>query len=135
MLACGAALGRVLAGSEGGLPLSPPWALLLSGELGAGKTTLTRGLVSGLPGGEAVRVAYVAARFAAKEAAAKALGTGFRDGLTFQCLEVRSLPSGKPELALLDRGQELADALGATGAHLSLTHGRDTACAVVVLER
>ncbi|GAB7080688.1 hypothetical protein JCM14635_23610 [Megalodesulfovibrio paquesii] len=57
MLACGAALGRVLAGSEGGLPLSPPWALLLSGELGAGKTTLTRGLVSGLPGGEAAQVA------------------------------------------------------------------------------
>ncbi|GAB7080682.1 holo-[acyl-carrier-protein] synthase [Megalodesulfovibrio paquesii] len=97
---------------------------------------LTPGEYAGLPNGcEAVRVAYVAARFAAKEAAAKALGTGFRDGLTFQCLEVRSLPSGKPELALLDRGQELADALGATGAHLSLTHGRDTACAVVVLER
>ena len=97
---------------------------------------LTTTEYEGLPQGcDAVRTAYVAARFAAKEAAAKALGTGFRDGLTFHSLEIRSLPSGKPELALLDRGQELAALLGVTGSHVSLTHGRDTACAVVVLER
>ncbi|MCA1945886.1 MAG: holo-[acyl-carrier-protein] synthase [Desulfovibrio sp.] len=92
--------------------------------------------LDGLPNAcDAVQTAYVAARFAAKEAAAKALGTGFREGVTFQSMEIRPLPSGKPELALLGRGQELATAMGVTGAHVSLTHGRDTACAVVVLER
>lgn len=79
-------------------------------------------------------VAYVAARFAAKEAAAKALGTGFREGVLFKTIEVRPLPSGKPELCLYDGALAVFQALGATRAHLSLTHGRDTAAAVVVLE-
>ena len=92
--------------------------------------------LEGLPQAcDTVQTAYVAARFAAKEAAAKALGTGFRDGISFHSMEIRPLPSGKPELILLGRGQELAAEMGVTGAHVSLTHGRDTACAVVVLER
>ncbi|OIN99235.1 MAG: holo-[acyl-carrier-protein] synthase [Desulfovibrionaceae bacterium CG1_02_65_16] len=78
--------------------------------------------------------AYVAARFAAKEACAKALGTGFADGVTLHGIEVRNLPSGAPTLALHGRALELARAMGATRLHLSLTHGRDTAAAVVILE-
>ena len=77
---------------------------------------------------------YVAARFAAKEACAKALGTGFAQGVTMRSIEVRSLPSGAPSLVLFGRARELADEMGATRLHLSLTHGRDVAAAVVILE-
>jgi holo-[acyl-carrier protein] synthase len=78
--------------------------------------------------------AYIAARFAAKEACAKALGTGFADGVTMHTIEVRRQPSGAPALHLSGRADELARARGAVRAHLSLTHGRDVAAAVVVLE-
>lgn len=89
----------------------------------------------GLPmGHEKTRLAYVAARFAAKEAASKALGTGFRRGVSLQTAEVRPLPSGKPELALLGPALDVAAELGVSSSHLSLTHGRDIAAAVVVLE-
>ena len=88
-----------------------------------------------LPGVLALnRVPFLAARFAAKEAASKALGTGFRQGVGLQTLEVRSLPSGKPVLHLLGPAQDLARTLGVTSTHISLTHGRDVAAAVVVLE-
>jgi len=79
-------------------------------------------------------VPFVAARFAAKEAASKALGTGFRQGVHLRTLEVRDLPSGKPEIHFLGAALERFEALGASGAHISLTHGRDTAAAVVVIE-
>lgn len=78
--------------------------------------------------------AYLAARFAAKEACAKALGTGFADGVTLHDMEVSRLASGAPQLALSGRAAEVAKALGATRLHLSITHGRDTAAAVVILE-
>ena len=86
------------------------------------------------PAANALRVPFLAARFAAKEAAAKALGTGFREGVHFRNLEVRSLPSGKPTLSLLDTAQALAASLGVRSTHISLTHGRDIAAAVVILE-
>lgn len=79
-------------------------------------------------------VPFVAARFAAKEAASKALGTGFRHGVGMRTLEVRDLPSGKPEIHFLGPALERFQALGAVNAHLSLTHGRDVAAAVVVIE-
>jgi len=79
-------------------------------------------------------VAFLAARFAAKEAAAKALGTGFRRGVGFRNIEVRHLPSGKPTLMLYGASLEIAESLGASAFHISLTHGRDVAAAVVVLE-
>jgi holo-[acyl-carrier-protein] synthase len=93
-----------------------------------------------LTGAEAANVpqvnaeAYVAARFAAKEACAKALGTGFAQGVTMHSIEVRTLASGAPSLVLSGRALELAEAMGATRLHLSLTHGREVAAAVVVLE-
>ena len=80
-------------------------------------------------------VAYVAARFAAKEAASKALGTGFSNGVSARTIGVVGGERRKPELALLGPARERADELGVTAMHVSLTHGRDVACAVVVLER
>jgi holo-[acyl-carrier protein] synthase len=79
-------------------------------------------------------VAYLAARFAAKEAAVKALGTGFTQGIQFQDIEINSESSGKPVLVLHNKAAEVADTLSATNYHVSLTHGRDTASAVVILE-
>lgn len=78
--------------------------------------------------------AYVAARFAAKEAAVKALGTGFSQGIGLQHIEVQKLPSGQPLLLLSGPAAARCAALGATRIHLSLTHGRETAAAVVILE-
>ena len=77
---------------------------------------------------------YIAGRFAAKEAAVKALGTGFAEGIGPRDVAVRSLPSGKPELVLSGKAREKADALGAKKLHLTLTHTRDNAAAVVILE-
>ena len=75
-----------------------------------------------------------AARFAAKEAGAKALGTGISHGVSWQEFEVLRARSGKPSMVLHGRARELADRLGVTGIALSITHSRDTAMAVVLLE-
>lgn len=77
---------------------------------------------------------YLASRFAAKEAASKALGTGFRDGLWFTDIEVTAGALGKPSLLLTGKARERAAELGVTHIHVTLTHGRDVAAAVVVLE-
>jgi len=93
---------------------------------------LTDGELAQLPGRNPVP--RLAALFAAKEAAVKALGTGFAQGVHYKCVEVLHAPSGKPEIRLLGRGREVGDAMGATTAHVSLTHSRDTAAATVILE-
>lgn len=80
-------------------------------------------------------VPRVAARFAAKEAGVKALGTGFSAGIGPRDIRVLSLPSGQPSIAFHGKALEHAEALGVHAAHVSISHGRDTACAVVVLER
>lgn len=79
-------------------------------------------------------VAYLASRFAAKEAAVKALGTGFSQGITFHDIEILSEPSGRPLLHLHNQARQRAEALGVRQTHLSISHGRDNAVAVVVLE-
>jgi holo-[acyl-carrier protein] synthase len=75
-----------------------------------------------------------AARFAAKEAGAKALGTGISHGVGWLELEVAREPSGKPRLELTGRAAEWARHLGVVRTSLSLTHSRDVALAVVVME-
>jgi len=77
---------------------------------------------------------WLAARFAAKEAAAKALGTGFAQGVTFPDIEIVSEASGKPSIRFSGAARVRAMALGVTHSHVSLTHGRNTAAAVVALE-
>ena len=75
-----------------------------------------------------------AARFAANEAGAKALGTGISRGVTWKELEVRREENGRPTLHLSGRAAELAGAMGVRRMQLSLTHSRELAMAVVVVE-
>ena len=75
---------------------------------------------------------HVAGRFAAKEAAMKALGLGWR-GLAFRDIEIGRDGRGKPRLALHGGALERARALGVLQTEVSITHGRDIAAAVVAL--
>jgi holo-[acyl-carrier protein] synthase len=75
-----------------------------------------------------------AARFAAKEAGAKALGTGISRGVSWKEFEVSREASGRPTLHLSGRAAELAEVMGVKRVQLSLTHSRELALAVVVIE-
>ncbi len=75
-----------------------------------------------------------AARFAAKEAGAKALGTGISRGVGWKDIEVRRSPGDRPRLIWSGRAAERARELGVARAELSLTHSRDLAMAFVVVE-
>jgi len=75
-----------------------------------------------------------AARFAAKEAGAKALGTGIQHGVTWKELEVRRQPGHRPTLHLTGRALEFAKRLGVVHVSLSLTHTATLAMASVQLE-
>jgi holo-[acyl-carrier protein] synthase len=75
-----------------------------------------------------------AARFAAKEAGAKALGTGISRGVSWKEIEVRREPGERPTLHWSGRAAERAEAMGVVRTELSLTHSRSTAMALVVLE-
>ena len=76
----------------------------------------------------------LAARFAAKEACLKALGTGWAGGVSFLQVEVQRDAAGRPSLRLHGRAAETAAGLGVTATHLSLSHQPSVAVAVVVLE-
>jgi holo-[acyl-carrier protein] synthase len=78
---------------------------------------------------------HFAARFAAKEAFLKALGTGLSGGLSWKDVEVVNNEAGMPTLRLNGKARLLADELGLTGLHVSLTHVKDTAAAVVIIEK
>ena len=77
------------------------------------------------------RVNELAARFAAKEAISKALGTGIR-GLAWRDMEILPDPLGKPTVTLHDRARVRAASLGLTSFAISLSHSRDNAIAMVV---
>ncbi len=83
---------------------------------------------------KANRYERYAARFAAKEAGMKAIGTGWRRGVTFQDFEVANLPSGRPTLRLHGRAAEIAAEMGVKNIALSLTHTTENGMAFVVLE-
>jgi holo-[acyl-carrier protein] synthase len=76
----------------------------------------------------------LAARFAAKEAGMKAIGTGWNLGVTWQDFEVVNEPSGKPVLHLSGVAKRIAARLGVTKISLSITHTSQIAFAVVILE-
>lgn len=84
--------------------------------------------------GVALKIAYLAKRFAAKEAAAKALGTGIGQGVSWQHIEVANDALGAPILVLHDAALARARLLGAGRFHLSLSDERAFAVAFVVLE-
>ncbi|HXW16649.1 MAG TPA: holo-ACP synthase [Terriglobia bacterium] len=75
-----------------------------------------------------------AARFAAKEAAFKALGTGWRKGIRWLDVEVIHQPSGKPELVLTGRAQEMARELRVTRMSISISHSDRYVMAQVIFE-
>ena len=79
-------------------------------------------------------IAYIAGRFAAKEAAVKALGTGFSQGIGLLDVEVLRSPTGQPRLLLHGAARQRAEAMGMRTAHISISHDRNAAVAVVVLE-
>lgn len=75
-----------------------------------------------------------AARFAAKEAGMKAIGTGWRRGVTWQDFEVANLPSGRPTLRLTGVAAQVAERMGVKRVSLSLTHTTQNGMAFVILE-
>ncbi len=83
---------------------------------------------------KANRYERYAARFAAKEAGMKAIGTGWRRGVRWQDFEVANLPSGKPTLKLHGAAAQVAARLGVKAIALSLTHTKHLALAHVILE-
>ena len=75
-----------------------------------------------------------AGRFAAKEAAMKALGTGWRRGVRWRDIEVIRERSGKPSLALIGAAKRIAEELGAKIIFLTITHSGNLALAEVIFE-
>ena len=76
----------------------------------------------------------LAARFAAKEAGMKAIGTGLRHGVTWQDVEVLRMPGQRPILKFSGKAAEFAAQLGCKRTHLSLSHTKEQAIAHVILE-
>ena len=83
---------------------------------------------------KANRFERYAARFAAKEAGMKAIGTGWKRGVTWRDFEVANLPSGKPTLRLHGVAAEIASKLGVRNISLSITHTAELGMAHVILE-
>ena len=83
---------------------------------------------------KANRFERYAARFAAKEAGMKAIGTGWKRGVRWQDFEVANLPSGKPTLRLHGVAAEVAERLRVRSVSLSLTHTAELGMAHVILE-
>ena len=79
-------------------------------------------------------VRFLAKRFAVKEAAAKALGTGIRNGLAFNQFEVYNDELGKPKLRLWGEANLLAERMGVSAIHVTLADERHYACATVIVE-
>jgi len=78
---------------------------------------------------------HLAARFAAKESCLKALGTGWRAGISWRDMEVVPDEFGRPDLHLSGRAAEIASAKQVDSIHLSYSHDGDYAVATVILER
>src|SRR5438270_12701853 len=76
----------------------------------------------------------LAARFAAKEAGMKAIGTGLRYGVTWQDVEVVRLPRQRPMLEFHGKAADFAARIGCKRTHLSLSHTKEQAIAYVILE-
>src|SRR6202030_4865555 len=83
---------------------------------------------------KANRVERYAARFAAKEAAMKALGTGWSRGVRWRDCEVASLPGGRPTIVLAGEARNIADRLDVKRISLSITHTQEQALAQVIFE-
>ena len=78
---------------------------------------------------------HFAARFAAKEAFFKAIGTGWRGGLAFSEIEVNNDDLGKPSFKLYGKAKEFSDSNNFLSIHLSITHIKELAQAFVIIEK
>ena len=78
---------------------------------------------------------HFAGRFAAKEAALKALGTGWAEGIRWRDVEVSAEDSGQPHMHFHGRADEVFQSLGADRILVTITHARTYAVAVVILEK
>ena len=83
----------------------------------------------------AMAAQHYAARFAAKEAALKALQTGWRGGISWQDVEISSRESGAPFLIFSGEVLSIFEKFDATSTHLSISHTSEHAIAQVVLEK
>jgi holo-[acyl-carrier protein] synthase len=83
---------------------------------------------------KANRFERYAARFAAKEAGMKAIGTGWKRGVRWKDFEVSNLPSGRPTLQFHGVAAQIADRLGVRNVALSITHTAEQGMAIVILE-
>ncbi|PCJ62050.1 MAG: hypothetical protein COA79_05020 [Planctomycetota bacterium] len=77
----------------------------------------------------------LAGRFAAKEAAVKALGTGIQNGVSWKDIEIENNELGKPVLRFYDKAKEIADKLLAINYFISISHSKENAVAFVILEK
>jgi holo-[acyl-carrier protein] synthase len=84
---------------------------------------------------KAARFVHFAGRFAAKESAMKALGTGWGQGVSWREVEILPSAAGPPQLVLHGVARAHFESLGATMAHLSISHTHVHAVAQVVFER
>ena len=84
---------------------------------------------------KANRIERYAARFAAKEAALKAIGTGWNHGIAWTDVEVKREPGGRPTITFHGKAAEFAAQLGVKNVLLSITHTKEHAMAQVILEQ
>jgi len=78
---------------------------------------------------------HYAARFAAKESFLKSLGIGLGMGVSLKDIEVINNAQGNPQLKMNERIRKVLDTHGITSVHISMTHTREHAHAVVILEQ
>lgn len=78
---------------------------------------------------------FLAKRFAAKEAASKAFGTGFQDGITFNQFEIYKNKYGKPSLRFFSKAKEMKNSLQVKKVHISIADERKYVFSVVILEK
>ena len=84
---------------------------------------------------KANRIERYAARFAAKEASMKALGTGWNHGVRWRDIEVHRQPGKRPTIRFHGKAAEFAGRLGASNVALSISHTAEQAIASVILEK
>ncbi|MEA2104029.1 MAG: holo-ACP synthase [Candidatus Cloacimonadota bacterium] len=82
----------------------------------------------------AIRAQHYAGRFAAKEAFFKAIGTGWRGGIHWNDVEVINDQLGKPGLNLNGKAVEIIEKMEVNSIHISISHTKNTAIAIVILE-
>lgn len=83
---------------------------------------------------KANRAQHYAARYAAKEAFFKAIGTGYRGGLTFAEISIENDDLGKPTVILSGSARALAESKGFANIKVSLSHIKEYACAIVIIQ-